>query len=105
MKSNENTFVASKTQKTLANLKRDFYSNIDYQNTHIKYRQEYVNKFIHEHYDDINNYYSSVYNANINKATPLSYFDKMSQALLLVADFLIRADGYDRHMFLDKNDL
>ena len=105
MENYDKTFVASKTQKEIANLKRDFYANIDYQNTNIKYRQEYVNKFINKHSSEINNYYSSIYNANINKSMSLSYFDKMTQALSLVTDFLIRADGYDTHMFLNKYDL
>ena len=49
--------------------------------------------------------YGTIKHANINKSMPLSYFDKMTQALSLVANFLIRADGYDNHMFLNENDL
>ena len=105
MENYDHTFVASQTQKTIANLKRDFYANIDYQNTNIQYRQEYVNEFINKHSSEINAYYSSVYNANITKSMPLSYFDKMTQALSLVTNFLIRADGYDTHMFLNEHDL
>lgn len=105
MENYDHKFVESQTQKTIAKLKRDFYANIDYQNTSIQYRQEYVNEFINKHLSEINAYYLSVYNANINKSMPLSYCDKMTQVLSLVADFLIRADGYDTHMFLNQNDL
>lgn len=105
MENYNHKFVASQTEKTIANLKRDFYANIDYQNTSIQYRQEYVNEFIKKHSSEINAYYSSVYNANITKSMPLSYLDKMTQALSLVTNFLIRADGYDNHMFLNENDL
>lgn len=100
-----NKIVKSNIDIELEKLKRDFYSNIDFTNNNILYRKKYVTQYVDKNYKFFETYYHDTYNANINKKIPLSSFDKVSVFLNMVADFLIMSDGYDRHMFLNKNDL